>query len=238
MSESVGILCVSIDDHDSELNSVEATGRRMELLGLMERFEIPSNWTIDGYDRRETPANAELTLAVPKSISRADLIMLLQRTAASLTRHEQSLQSVVMDPHEARERWDILRRHGCVVARARTSDSTHDLAPRIVRGGLWAVSITCSFVGGTRRSARSMFSLCQRQLVDAATNGRLFHLNVNLSNQRDSWNEEREALRALFETADEQRRRGQLQCVCLGEVPMTLTRKADRPMDSILRRAA
>ena len=238
VSESVGILCVSIDNSDHQVDSLEHTQRRRELISLMRRFDLPGNWTIEGHDRREIPANAEVTLAVSKSISRADLIATIQRTSVSLMRDGKTLKSVVMDPHEARERWDILQRHGCVVARSRTSESTHEAGARILRGGLWAVSITCSFVGGTRRSVRSLFSVCQRHLVESAATGRLFHLNVNLSNKRDSWSEEREALRALFETANEQRKKGRLRCVRLGDVPATLTRKNDRPMNSILRRAA
>jgi hypothetical protein len=68
--------------------------------------------------------------------------------------------------------------------------------------------------------------------------GRLFHLNIALSNQRDSWNEEREALRALFETANDQRRKNLLQCAHLSELPTILTKKSSTPMLSILKRAA
>ena len=236
MSSSAGTLCFSIDSRDADPLSVQATHRRRELTQLTEKFGVPSNHTIDGKSLSELPRNAEVTVEIPKSIDRKTLIRHLQTMSAQLLRDNATLSSVVLDPHEARNHWDILVRQGCSVSRPRTAGVTSDVHPRIVRGGLWVVPLTCQFVGGSRRSVRSLFGTCQRQLVEA-TRGGVFHLSVDIGSNRDSWNEELTAISALLETANRQRAKGRLRCARLSELPAILTKKSSRPMLSILKAA-
>ena len=134
MSHALGIFCVSVDGsvdgHEAEARSLAAV-RRRELIELMERFDVPSNWTVQDNCQVELPSNAEITVGVPKSMARGDLVQHLKRMSAFLLRDRASLNSVVIDPHEARQHWDILIRQGCVVARPRRSDSTNDTDAKI-----------------------------------------------------------------------------------------------------------
>lgn len=236
-SQNQALFCVSVDASETTALSTEAVHRRRELIELLERFQIPSNWTITGNSRVEIPSNAEPTAGVPKSLDRAELLKSLRQMAAVFLRDGNPLTSVVIDPHEARNYWDILVRQGCVVARPRTAEVTADTGARILRGGLWVAPLSCSFVGGSRRSVRSLFSVCQRRLVSTVTQRKLFHLNIDIGRERASWSEERDAIRALLETVVAQRTKGRMGCATLSEVPHIVTNKPAKPMLSILKAA-
>lgn len=236
-SQDLGLFCISVDCTDADALSTELVRRQRDLIALLERFEVPSNWTIYQNEPMQLPANAELTVGVSKGLERAALIQHIRHMQAALLRENSVLRSVVVDPHEARNQWDVLVRQGCTVARPRTAEVTRDAAARILRGGLWIAPLSCSFVGGSRRSVRSLFSRCQRRLVDSTTRKQLFHLNVDVGRTRDSWAEELEALRALLETARDQCAKGRARFATLSEVPHILTKKSAKPMLSILRAA-
>lgn len=238
MNHDQGIFCLSVDCRDADRLAIDCVHRQRQLLEIVQRYEIPANWTIDETLPAEAPQNAEVTVEVPKGQTRRELIQHLRQMSASLLKNNAMLRSVVLDPHEAREHWDVLLRQGCTVARPRTAGVTRDITPRIVRGGLWVVPLTCQFVGGSRRSVRSLFSHCQRHLVEAARAGKLFHLNVDLGKRRESWPEELDAIRALLETATAQRAKDQLRFATLSSLPAILTGKPPQPMLSILKRSA
>ena len=237
-SQDLGLFCVSVDSVDADTLSTEVVRRRRELIALLEQFQVPSNWTIQGKARVELPKDAELTVGVPKGLERGELIQYLRQMSALLLRDRAALNSVVVDPHEARSPLGCARS-----ARLRCRSTTHgrsdcsNTGARILRGGLWIAPLSCSFVGGSRRSVRSLFGVCQRRLVESAARRQLFHLNINVGRSRDSWTEERDALRALLETASDQRRKGRLSCARLSELPNILTKKSTKPMLSILKAA-
>lgn len=238
MNNSPGIFCFSVDSHDTGTLSVETVHRRRELIQLIEQFDVPSNWTLHDFDSTELPEKSESTAEVPKGLNRGELIQYLRRTSAAMLRDSGFLNSVVLDPHEARLHWDTLVRQGCGITRPRTAGVTSDINPRIVRGGLWVIPMTCQFVGGSRKSVRSLFGICQRHLCHAAANSKLFHLNVEIGNNRGSWEEEKSAIRALFEIATDQQRKGRIRFASFSELPAILTRKPSQPMLSVIRRAA
>lgn len=227
-----------MDTQRTEHLSVEVQRRRQELVELLQRFKIASNWTIDSDQADEYPSNAELTVEVPKVTTRRELLLHLRQISAGQRSDGRLVRSVVFDPQEARRNWELLVRQGYVIARPRTTEATTRSDPSILRGGLWMAPLSCSFVGGSRRSVRTLFGLCQRRLVESSSNRKVFHLNVEIGNQRDSWLEECQAIRALLETADNQRQSGRLRSVCLSELPNMLTKKPTQPMLSILKRAA
>ena len=238
MSKPPGVFCVSVDSHSADSDSVSLKKRRQDLLEIFQRFDMPSNWTIGAPPKRALPANFEVSIAVPKQFTRSELVQHIRQMNAGLSQYGLHTESVVLDPHEARSSWDVLVRQGCHVARPRTATACNDVNAKVIRGGLWYAPLSCSFVGGSRRTVRSAFSVCQRRLVEAATTGELFHLNIDVANSRDSWNEELAALRALVQTSAELRTKQRMQCVTLSAVPASLLRKAKTPMNSILRRAA
>jgi hypothetical protein len=107
-----------------------------------------------------------------------------------------------------------------------------------VRGGVWNVPISCSFVGGSKRSVRSVLSICHRRLVDVAEQQGFFHVSVDVLNERDSWHEECEALRSLLQAAANYQQTGVLRFVNLGRLPdLFFHRRVQSPMQSILRAA-
>lgn len=238
MSYTAGILCVSVDSSDADSLSIEAAQRRKSLTQLIERYEVPANWTVAELGKIELPQQAEVSVQIPRQLSRTEMVHFVRMVSASLLRVNSGLSSVVLDPHEAREHWDIFVRHGCSVARPRTAGVTNDITPRIARGGLWIVPLTCQFVGGSPRSVRSLIGVCQRYLVDTIRHGGLFHLNVDISNDRASWTEELRAIEALLKVSQDHRKKGRLRCATLSELPAILTKKSNKPMRSILRRAA
>lgn len=238
MSYTPGILCVSIDSSDTNSLSIEAAQRRKSLMQLIERYDVPANWTVAELGTIELPENAEVSVKVPRQLNRTEMLRYVRLASASLLRVNSGLTSVVLDPHEAREHWDIFVRQGCSVTRPRTAGVTSDITPRIARGGLWVVPLTCQFVGGSPRSVRSLFGVCQRYLVDTVRQGGLFHLNVDIGNDRASWTEEMRAIETLMKVSQDQRAKGRLRCATLSELPAILTKKPSKPMHSILRRAA
>ncbi len=238
MSKPPGVFCVSVDSHAADSDSVTLKKRRQDLLEIFQRFDMSSNWTVSAPPKRALPPNFEVSVAVPKQTTRSEMVILIRRMNAELAKNGLHTQSVVLDPHEARELWDVLVRQKCHVARPRTATACQDTSAKIVRGGLWYAPISCSFVGGSRRTVRSSFSVCQRRLVEAAGNGGLFHLNVDVGNSRDSWHEEVDALRALVQTSADLRTKQRMRCVTLSDLPVSLLRKSATPMNSILRRAA
>lgn len=236
-SQNQALFCVSVDASDSNSLSTEAVRRRRDLIEMLEQMQIPSNWTVAGNEHVEVPSNAELTVGVPKSLDRAELISWLRQMSAVLLRDGESLRSVVVDPHEARSQWDVLVRQGCVIARPRTAEVTTDTGARIIRGGLWVAPLSCSFVGGSRRSVRSLFGVCQRKLVNTVSQRKLFHLNVDVGRERKSWSEEKDAIRALLLMVVDQRKKGRVTSAGLGDIPNLVTKKASKPMLSILKAA-
>jgi len=238
VSNPPGVFCVSVDSHTVESDSAALKKRRQDLLEIFQRFDLPSNWTVSTPPKRELPPNFEISVALPKQLSRSELVLHIRRMNAELAENGLHTQSVVLDPHEARSMWDVLVRQGCHVARPRTATACLDTTAKVIRGGLWYAPLSCSFVGGSRRSVRSSFSVCQQRLVATAGNGGLFHLNIDVGNARDSWNEEVDALRALVQTSADLRAKQRMQCVTLSSVPASLLRKTSSPMNSILRRAA
>lgn len=239
VGNQTGVFCISVDTQLVESDSATVAQRRQDLVDLLNRQQMPSNWTTAMPPQQSVPAEIEATLAFPLQISRADLVSHVRRMNASLLgRGGSGLAAVVLDPHEARAHWDVLVRQGCTVVRPRTMTASKDTAARIVRGGLWVAPLSCSFVGGSRRSVRALFSVCQRHLVAATSRHSLFHLNIDIGNSRGSWKEELEALRALLQTASELRNQNRLRCAKLSELPGCLSRKPAVPMKSVLRRAA
>lgn len=238
MSHHQGVFCISIDGHPGESPSAHLAERRQDMAQLLQRFELASNWSVSNAPRNPMSADREVTLSVPSRLPRVELIQLLRQTNASLSREGQHVRSVILDPHEVKTAWDVLVRYGCEVVRPRTMDATTDSTTRILRGGLWVVPMTCSFVGGSRRSVRQLFSVCQRYLVASAQNRRVFHLHVDLTTDRKSWKEEQQALEALFQTASDLRKKSRLHCDPLSAIPQRMSRKAAAPMTSVLRRVA
>ena len=232
-----GIFCFSVDGIDSTL-SVETVHRGEELAGLMEQFAVRANWTRTGDGAINLPPGSETTVEMPKASSRKQYIGHLRQMSATLLRAGHSLSSLVLDPHEARANWDLLVRHGASVTRPRTAGVTSETTPRIVRGGLWIVPLTCQFVGGSRRSVRGLLRTCQRRLLETAVNGGLFHLNVDVANQRDSWAQEMDAIQSLLEIVSKYEKQDSLRSATFCELPAILTRKSEQPMLSILKRAA
>ena len=237
IARTAALFCVSVDGADLATLSTEYVRRKQDVFELLESLDIPSNWTVDYQSRIDLPSNAERTVSIPKGVERAELVRHLRQMNALLLRDQDTLCSVVIDPFEARTYGDVLVRHGCQVTRPRTAEVTRESQPQIVRGGLWSAPLTCSFVGGSRRSVRSLFGVCQRRLVETTRDARLFHLNIDLERSRDSWPEERSALRALLKTAADQRRNEHMRCLRLSELPASLTKKATKPMLSILKAA-
>jgi|GEM_PF-6609464 len=237
VAKSTALFCVSVDGADVASLSTEHFRRKQDVFEMLESLDIPSNWTVDDQSRVELPSNAERTVSIPKGIQRPELVQHLRQMNAFLLRDQDALCSVVADPYEARTFGDVLVRHGCQVTRPRTAEVTRASRPQIVRGGLWSAPLACSFVGGSRRSVRSLFGICQRRLVETSKNARLFHLNIDLERARDSWAEERSALQALLKTASDQQRKEHMRCLRLSELPATLTKKATKPMLSILKAA-
>ena len=237
MTDSNGLIMVSVDSHEIGNMSIETTHRRRDLVELLQRYQIASNWTISENEQVDLPPLAEITVGTPKSISRGELVQHLRSMNAVLLRESAALSSVVLDPHEARLHWDVLTRSGCTVTRPRTAVMNSDTGPRMLRGGLWVAPMSCSFVGGSRRSVKALFGACQKRLVSACAAGQPFHLNVDIGNQRDSWQDELTALKALFERVVEQRKQSNLQSVRLSELPNILTKKPTKAMVSILKAA-
>lgn len=229
------VFCVSVDGADVASMSTEHARRRQDLYELFEAVGMPSNWTVSTDSRIDLPSQAERTVLIPKGIERAELIQHLRQMSAYLLRDQDALASAVVDPYEARDYGDLLVRHGCQVTRPRAAQVTRESSPEIIRGGLWSAPITCSFVGGSKRSVRSLFGVCQRRLL-ATTKGKgMFHLNIDFARSRDSWPQELGALQALLKTAAEQQLKDRLRCLRFSELPATLTKKASRPMLSILK---
>ena len=237
MSDLNGTLCVSVDCHQDGHLAIETAHRGRDLVSVLSRYNVASNWTSSVNESVELPAEGEVTLATPKGLDRGEMIRHLRSQKVHQLLSNQTSRTVVMEPHEAKQFGDILVRHGFVTARPRTAVLTNDTGPRLVRGGLWVVPITCSFVGGSRRSVRALFGACQRRLVEACSSGRVFHLNVDIGNQRNSWSEELKAIQALLETAANQRVKGRLRSIQLSSIPQTVTKKSSKPMVSILRAA-
>lgn len=238
MSESTGILCVSVDQQQQpEPHSTDGLQRRDDLVDLFQRFEISANWTIGSSQSSDIRGQREYTLELPKSSTRSEIAQFL-RMNTKMQNSGERLISVVSDPHEARKNWDLLVRQGCTITRPRAAESARQAEPSILRGGLWIVPMNCSFVGGSKRSVRTLFGTCQRRLVESVLRRELYHLHIDIGNRRTSWAEELEAIRALIETASEQRKRGRLRSAYLSELPDILTGKPSRPMISILKQAA
>ena len=238
MSQHQGVFCISIDAQSDDLESAQLVDRNQDLQQLIRRFKLPANWTTQTAPEYSVPEDRELTLVIPHQMERSELIMLLRRTNIALARDRQHIRSVVLDPHEAAGCWDVLVREGCQVIRPRVMSEMPDSSARVFRGGLWMAPMSCSFVGGSRRSVRTLFSVCQRHLVSTTYGRGVFHLNVDIGNARNSWKEELEALRALFQTATDLQKKSRLVCVKLSELPSRLSRRATTPMQSVLRRAA
>ena len=238
MSHHQGIFCISIDAQSDDLESAQLAERNQDLQQLIRRSELPANWTTQVAPKSSVPQGREITLVIPHQLERSELVTLLRRTNAALARDRQHIRSVVLDPHEAVGCWDVLVREGCQVIRPRVMSATSDSSARVFRGGLWMAPMSCSFVGGSRRSVRSLFSVCQRQLVSTTRGRGVFHLNVDIGNPRNSWKEELEALRALLQTAKDLQNKSRLVCVKLSELPICLSRRATTPMRSVLSRAA
>lgn len=211
--------------------------RRADVVAFLEDFDLPSNWTQYEHAEQPLPQQSERTAFLPKGLDRASVRQQLNQWNAKLLSQGDSLGSVVLNPHEARANWDLLVRYGCHVARSRTPDATKDPNAQVLRGGLWSTPLSCQFVGGSRRSVRSLLGVCQRRLLEAADQGRIFHLGVDYGTNRNSWTEECVALRALMKMASELRDQGKLVFARLSEVPNILTNKSARPMRSILRAA-
>lgn len=237
VSSTRALFCCSVDGIENESLSTEVAGRCRDVVALLEELGIPSNWTTSGFSSAQLPQGGERTVHVPKGLNRQELIQCLRQHQSRLLGNGELLTSVVLDPHEAKKHWDILVRHGCRVARPRTAEVTRNTGPRIVRGGLWAAPLTCSFVGGTRRSVRSLVGVCQKRLIRNARDGQLFHLNIDVDRSRKSWDAECGALRAIMTLAADLRSEGQIACVQLGELPACVTQKPSKPMLSILRAA-
>ncbi len=237
MSNTRALFCCSVDGVENESLSTEVAGRSRDVIALVEELGIPSNWTTSGHTTTTLPMGGERTVHIPKGLNRQELIQTLRQQQSLLLGNGEQLTSVVMDPHEAKKHWDILVRHGCRVARPRTAEVTRNTGPRIVRGGLWAAPLTCSFVGGSRRSVRSLVGVCQKRLIRNARDGQLFYLNIDIDRSRKSWDAEYGALRAIMTLATDLRKDGQITCVQLGEMPACVTQKPSKPMLSILRAA-
>lgn len=243
MTNQPGVFCISVDTQigDPDSTTIDSAGlaqRRADFLSLLQRMQMPSNWTASVPPKRALPPELELTFAIPKQTTRSELVMHMRRVNASMARHGRTMESVVLDPSEAHQHWDVLVRQGCHVARPRTATASQDTTAKVIRGGLWYAPLSCSFVGGSRRSVRTLFSVCQQRVVAAAGSGQLFHLHVDLGNARNSWKEEQEALEALLRTSAELRNKRRLQCTSLSQLPSGMLRKASTPMNSVLRRAA
>lgn len=236
MSNHQGVFCISIDAQFVDAGVAGLAERNQDIWQLIRQFGLSANATIQTIPKKSLSHDREATLIVAPRVERSALVQTLGRMNATLARDGRHLQSVVMDPHEANRYWDLLVRAGCQVVRPRMISTTQDPSTRILRGGLWVSPISCSFVGGSRRSVRQLFSQCQRRLVAASQQRRVFHLNVDISRDRKSWREELEALRALLQTATALRDKSRLQCATLSELPSLLSRKSVRPMTSVLRR--
>ena len=238
LASTTGVFCVSVDGPDPNACSMEATRRQRDLAELFDRTRIPSNWLLGGNALSALPSKLELTVPVPRSISRGELLEHLRKAKSQLLSAGRQVFSIVADPCQAVSMWNLLVRHGCVTVRPRSTEPLKDDKFRSIRGGLWLAPLSCSFVGGSRHSVRSSFNVCQRKLVAAARAGRLFHVGFELDNARESWPEEIEAFRALLLTAYEEKARGNLQFATLSELPKLLGRlRSSQPMDSILRAA-
>ena len=236
-TSDVALFCVSVDGGDPESLSTELVRQRSDVSNLLEQAGIPSNWTVGEHSEFDLPRLAERTVSVPKIKEKASLIKHLRQMNARLARDSDCLLSVVMDLHEARESWETLVRHGCQVVRPRSAEVTKDTGARIIRGGLWAAPLSCSFVGGSRRSVRGLFGICQRRIVEASRNRQLFHLNIDVGRTRKSWTEELAALKALLTVASDLGRKDRVKCVRFSELPAIATKKSAKPMLSILRAA-
>lgn len=235
MSRKRAVFCCSVDGGDTNHLSTELAARRADVVAMLEDFAVPSNWTFYGFSEATLPRNSEQTAFIPKGLDRPSLLKHLRQVHATLIGRGDTMYSVVMNPHEARANWDLLVRHGCRVARSRTAEATRDPGAKVLRGGLWSTPLSCQFVGGSRRSVRSLLGICQRRLIEAATQGDVFHLGIDFGATRKSWTEECTALRALMKTACELHQTGRLVFAGLGDVPNVLTDKSERPMLSILR---
>lgn len=230
-----GVFCVSVDCINPDTLSTETVRRRADLINLLQEYRIPSNWTVSHFGEK-TPQDCEFTVDVPRSATRGEMVQLLRNANARISPLGISTQSVVAEPHQVRGFWDAMVRQGCSVARPRSANSTKMIAPHVVRGGVWMVPISCSFVGGSRRSVRSLAGVCQRHLVKCGQQGLLFHLNVDIGSSRNSWPEEVEALRSLLKTSVELQRKKQLRIATLGQVPSLFGKKrVQKPQRSILK---
>ena len=236
MSNRTGLFCISVDTQATEPNSLAVTHHRQDVVALLDKYDVPSNWD------QQIPTDAshavELTPTLGKQLTRSEVVFELRELNARLAAGGGTVESCVLDPHEARAHWDVLVRQGCRVVRPRTATASSENNARVIRGGLWIAPLSCSFVGGSRRSVRSLFNVCQMKLIDAARRGQLFHVNIDIANTRRSWKEELEALRALLETGTRLAKRSTLRFAKLSEVPKLLSRKSASPQRSVLRRAA
>ena len=230
-----GIFCVSVDTHDTE-NSAGVSQRRHDVVELFQRMDVSSSWSSLAPQTLAMPIPFECSLVIPKDTSRGEVVHFLRRATAAMTKTGRQIHSMVIDPLEARKFWDVLVRKGCQVARPRSADACADTRMKVIRGGLWYAPMSCSFVGGSRRTVRTLFGVCQKRLVQTVQGGGLFHLNVELSNQRSSWPEELQALRALMQTARDLERKNRCRLVLLSQVASS-GKSSQRRQVSILRAA-
>ena len=235
------VFCVSVDSAGVESPSAETLRRAADTAELLQQLRVPSSWTLDTPQRQlSLPPRSQSIVRLPSSVdSRGHLVRLLRGFHARFMEDGQSLSAVAADPYQARTYWDVFIRQRCFVVRPRLSEPTRTTSPQRGRGGLWSIPVSCSFAGGSHRTIRSQLAICHRRLLTAASQRGFFHLSIDVGNERTSWDQEHDALRAFLRTATEQHRSGSLQFAMLGELSAVLAAKrATAPLRSILRTAA
>ena len=218
------VVSVSIDGAAFD-TSASTTRRADHVSQLVEQFDVPSNWVLsDAQHTFQLPRRAEFTPRLPIRLTRGGLIRLLREFSATLARTGQELSSIAADPYQARLLWKELAQSNCWCVRARELSPVNEMRPRAIRFGMWSIPISCSFVGGHRRSIRSQLRACQKRLIDTARHSGSFHIVIDVANDRESWNEESAALAELLRTAADLSRQGRVRCHAFSEIPSVLAR--------------
>lgn len=238
MTSSIGAFCLSVDGSPSDTLSTETTRRHRDVISMLDEMKIPSTWTMASTAVPLVAENAEISVTMPRAAAHAEIVRHLRNAKARILGQGGTFSTVVADPCQAKASWSVFVRQGVSVVRPYTAELLPANRPTVIRGGLMLMPITCSFVGGSRRTVKTLNRICQRKLAEAIRQGDVFHAHVDVSPTRDSWSEELDALKGLVQYAYHGKAKGLLNFVHLSKLPSLLySRRGAKSTGSILRAA-